>query len=273
MKKILVIENQTQTRNLYLDCLKAQGFCTMSAENGLIGIQRAKQELPDLITSAIMLPGLDGYSVLTKLRQNPSTAIIPFIFVAAKKRKADIRRGMELGADDYLLKPCKVDELLRAITACLEKRAILEQWYNAQSQFVLQPPSERDVASETTEKLIFPHNPHLSEVFHFIKANFDQPITLGDVAQAVDYSPAYLTSLVRRQTGQTVQNWIVQYRMAVARSLLLETSESVEEIAAKVGYQNPTNFFRQFRQHHGTTPHAWRKTHRNTSACLCRGLA
>jgi PAS domain S-box-containing protein len=105
---------------------------------------------------------------------------------------------------------------------------------------------------------IFPNNPKLNEVFQFIEANYQQPITLNDVAQAVGYSSAYLTDLVRRQTGKTVNQWIVERRIAEARRLLLETNQAAHEIALSVGYQNEGHFFRQFRQYHGTTPQVWR---------------
>jgi YesN/AraC family two-component response regulator len=272
-KKILVIEAQVETRNLFLKSLEAEGFCVIGAENGLVGIQQAQEESPDLILSEISIPKLDGYSVLTKLRQNFVTAIIPFIFVTANVTRGDIRKGMELGADDYLTKPCTVDELLRAIAACLRKRNILQYWYTRQSQ----PLSELPLADNTKEyqtcteitiadnrkptnlEFIFPSDPLLSEVFSFIENNYDQQITLSDVAVAVGYSSTYLTNLVRRHTGQTVQNWIIERRMAAARTLLLETDETIELIATKVGYQSVAHFFRQFRQHHQTSPQAWRK--------------
>lgn len=257
MKKILLIENQAETRKLFLKCVEAEGFYTIVAENGLIGVQRAQSELPDLVISEIMLPKLDGYGVLTTLRQNPTTAIIPFIFVTAKVTLADIRKGMELGADDYLTKPCRVEELLRAIRARLERQATLRQCYAANSQLVREPACT-GIIRPTAPQCIFPSDPQLSKVFDFIEANYDRSLTLSDVAVAVGYSPSYLTNLVRRQTGQTVQTWIIERRMAAARSLLLETDERVEEIAAKVGYQCAVHFFRQFRKHHGTTPQAWR---------------
>ncbi len=260
MKKILVIENRAETRELFLKCLKAEGFYAIGAENGLIGVQWAQEKLPDLILSEIIMPKLDGYGVLKALRQNPATAIIPLIFVTTKESKTDIRKAIELGADDYLTKPCAVEELLRAIAACLEKRATLEQWYATQSQPVPEAPLA-ETTRQTAHESIFPSNPELSEVFCFIETNYYQPITLSDVAVAVGYSPAYLTNLVRRKTGQTVQNWIIERRMTAVRSLLLETDERLEEIAATVGYQCAVHFFRQFRQHHGTTPQVWRKSH------------
>jgi YesN/AraC family two-component response regulator len=255
MKKILVIEDGAQTRKLFLEWLKAEGFYTIGAQNGLIGVQRAHEELPDLIISEIIMPKLDGYSVLTTLRENSATAIIPFIFVTAKSTRSDIRKGMELGADDYLTKPCMLEELLKAIAGCLEKRASFQKWYAAQFQPILEPP-QAGIKRAADFQWIFPSDPQLTKVFHLIEANYHQSLTLSDVAVAVGYSPSYLTNLVRRQTGQTVQTWIIERRMVAARSLLLETDERVEEIAAKVGYQCMVHLFRQFRRDHGTTTSA-----------------
>ncbi|EAW36441.1 AraC family transcriptional regulator [Lyngbya sp. PCC 8106] len=106
---------------------------------------------------------------------------------------------------------------------------------------------------------IFPSIPRLRDIFEFIELNYHQSIKLKEVAQAVGYSSAYLTDLVRRLTGKTVNNWIVERRIAEARRLLLETDNSIEKIAFKIGYQNLNHFYSQFRNYHHNTPHAWRK--------------
>jgi len=114
----------------------------------------------------------------------------------------------------------------------------------------------------STQKSIFPSIPRLSEVFEFIELNYHQSIRLKEVAQAVGYSSAYLTDLVRRLTGKTVNNWIIERRIAEASSLLLETNDSVDEIALKVGYQNINHFYCQFRDYYQNTPRAWREVQR-----------
>lgn len=262
MKKILVIDPQADSRNLFLEGLKTQGFYAISAQNGLVGIQRARQLLPDVIICEIIIPELDGYSVLTTLRQDPATAIIPFIFVTTKEERTDLRKAMELGANDYLTKPCTLEELLKAIAVQLEKQTLLQQWYIAKSQPVQDSPIVDTTAFAAVPQLFLPSEPPFIEVFRFIEANYHRPIALGDVAQAVGYSPAYLTNLIRRQTGRTVLRWIIERRMAAARALLLETNQIVEQIATQVGYHHVVHFFRQFRQFHGTSPQAWRTAHR-----------
>lgn len=258
MKKILVIEDVASTLNLFLENLKAEGLYTViGANNGLIGVQRAQQELPDLIISDIVMSQLDGYTVLRILRQKEATASIPFIFVAAKVTQADIRKGIQMGVDDYLAKSCTAQELLKTVAVCLEKQAFLRHLYGVQFQGA--EASKADMIKTAAPGCIFPSNHQLSEVFRFIETNYHYPITLRDVAVATGYSAPYLTNLVQKQTGQTVQSWIILRRMAAARFLLLETNEKIEVIATKVGYQCMVHFFRQFRQYHNTTPQAWRK--------------
>ncbi|MCC5660820.1 response regulator [Nostoc sp. XA010] len=265
MKKILVIEDEAVSREMFLDSLEAEGFNAIGAENGLVGIQQAQEHLPDLVICNIFMPELDGYGVLTTLRQNSVTATIPLIFLSAKATKTEIRQGMNLGADDYLTKPFTVEELLEAITAQIKKRAAQKQLYIAEFQEIPKPKSSQ-TKKPVNPLTLLPSDPDFREVFEFIEANYHQPIGLTDVAQAVGYSAAYLTDLVRRQTGETVHQWIAKRRMAAACSLLLETNQSIEQIAETVGYRYAGCFFRQFRISFGTTPQVWRKMQRIQSS-------
>jgi YesN/AraC family two-component response regulator len=255
MTKVLVIEDEVQSRDIFLDSLEAEGFEAIGAENGLVGVQMAQTELPDLVLCDVTMPKLDGFGVLSELRQNPATAIVPFIFLTARAAKAELRQGMELGADDYLTKPSTIEELLNAIEVRLAKQKAFKQWYETQSQKICQE-NEEEIKSPS----IFPHNPQLKEVFEFIEIHFRESISLRNVAQAVGYSSAYLTHSVKKQTGKTINCWIIQRRMAEAESLLRDLDCSIEKIAETLGYQNINHFFRQFRQYHNTTPQVWRNT-------------
>jgi DNA-binding response OmpR family regulator len=127
MKTILIIEDEPQIRNNIQELLYLSDFDTLVAENGLQGLELAQDKHPDLIICDLMMPDLDGYGVLIRLRQNSYTATIPIIFLTAKSEWSDLRRGMELGADDYLTKPFHPDQLLQAITVRLNKQAISKQ--------------------------------------------------------------------------------------------------------------------------------------------------
>lgn len=103
-----------------------------------------------------------------------------------------------------------------------------------------------------------PTRPILLSVFRYIEQRFRAPIGLADVAKAVARSPSYLTDLVRRETGRTVQQWIIHRRMAEARLLLLESGARVKDIGSMIGYDDTGHFIRQFRRANGLTPHRWR---------------
>lgn len=121
MRKILVIEDTPEILDNIFEFLEAEDFEVMTATNGRIGLELARQNQFDLILCDIMMPEMDGYAVISQLRQDPVTADIPFIFLTAKGERSDLRLGMNLGADDYLTKPFTPDELLTAITARLDR--------------------------------------------------------------------------------------------------------------------------------------------------------
>ena len=127
MKTVLVIEDETAVRANILEILESGGFAGISADNGRLGLEAAQRELPDLILCDIMLPELDGYAILRALRQDARTTAIPLIFLTAKVDRADVRQGMELGADDYIAKPFRRLDLLQAISARLQRRQDLLQ--------------------------------------------------------------------------------------------------------------------------------------------------
>lgn len=122
MNKILVIEDEPIIRQNLLSLLRAEGFETISSDNGSSGVKLAQNQQPDLIICDVIIPQLDGYGVLKTLQQHPVTAAIPFIFLSSKADWSDWRMGMRLGADDYLIKPVKREELLDAIATRLQKR-------------------------------------------------------------------------------------------------------------------------------------------------------
>ena len=126
MKRILVIEDDAAVRNLIVETLRSrQEWQPLAAENGAEGIATALREKPDLILCDIQMPRKNGYEVLRELRQTPEAAMIPFMFLTGQGDKPGMRQAMELGADDYLVKPFTIKELLAAVDARFEKQALL----------------------------------------------------------------------------------------------------------------------------------------------------
>lgn len=130
MKKILLIEDNENIRNNTAEILELTNYRVFTAENGKAGVEEALRENPDLIICDITMPVLDGYGVLHMLQKNPSTKNTPFIFLTAKTERTDFRKGMELGADDYITKPFSGTELLNAVESRLKKVGLLKEEFS-----------------------------------------------------------------------------------------------------------------------------------------------
>lgn len=134
MKKILLIEDNKDIRENTAEILALAQYNVITAKNGKEGVEMAQKEKPDLIICDIMMPVLDGHGALHMLSKNEETASIPFIFLTAKAERSDFRKGMEMGADDYLTKPFDDVELMNAIESRLKKNEILKREFSKNIQ-------------------------------------------------------------------------------------------------------------------------------------------
>lgn len=131
MKKILVIEDNFEVRENLCEILELSNYEVHSAENGKLGIEKATEVIPDIILCDVMMPVLDGYGVMKILNKNPKINHIPLIFLTAKAEKADMRKGMGLGAEDYITKPYDDTELLEAIEIRLKKAERIQKSFDS----------------------------------------------------------------------------------------------------------------------------------------------
>jgi len=157
-KKIIVIEDNYEVRDNLCEILELANYDVYSAENGKLGIEKIRLDKPDLIICDVMMPVLDGYGVLKILNKDPEVNHIPFIFLTAKAEKEDHRKGMGLGATDYLTKPFNDVELLEAIEIRLEKSERLNSAFNNTGQglqnFFSEVKAEANIADLTLEREI-----------------------------------------------------------------------------------------------------------------------
>ncbi len=147
MKKIVLIEDDTALRENTAELLELSNYEVITAPNGRLGIEVAKAQTPDLIVCDIMMPEVDGYGVLEALVSHPETQHIPFIFLSAKTEHKEIRKGMDMGADDYLTKPFEEEELISAIESRIAKATILNKMLGTE----LLPPQEDDSVRNLNE--------------------------------------------------------------------------------------------------------------------------
>lgn len=182
MKKILLIEDNDDIRNNTSEILELSNYNVIVARNGKIGVEKALQEKPDLIICDIMMPVLDGFGVLHAIHKNEAIKNTPFIFLTAKTERNDFRKGMDMGADDYLTKPFTGTELLNAVDSRLKKNESLKQviasglegmkqlMEAAGTKTSLQSLSEgRPVNKYKRKQVIYSEGNHPSVLFYVVK--------------------------------------------------------------------------------------------------------
>jgi CRP/FNR family cyclic AMP-dependent transcriptional regulator len=182
MKTLLLIEDNDDIRDNTAEILELANYKVFTAANGKIGVEMALQHQPDLIICDIMMPVLDGYGVLHAIHKNESVKNTPFIFLTAKTERSDLRKGMELGADDYITKPFDGTELLNAIDSRLKKVDLLKKELSPDmaglDQLVF-ASSNADVLKELTEQrsiniykkkqVIYAEGNHPLQLFYVLK--------------------------------------------------------------------------------------------------------
>lgn len=166
MKKVLLIEDDVVLRENTSELLELSGYQVETASNGRVGVEVAIKYVPNIIVCDIMMPELDGYGVLETLSKNEITKYIPFIFLSAKTERHDIRKGMDLGADDYITKPFNEEELISAIESRIAKVAILHE---ERTENPSDNPDEQDEIRTLNDlKNFFDDN---GKVFHYSKGD------------------------------------------------------------------------------------------------------
>jgi CRP-like cAMP-binding protein len=179
---VLVIDDNKDIRENTAEILDLAGYKTFTAENGKKGVEIAIREKPSIIVCDIMMPELDGYGVLHLVRKNPETQNIPFIFLTAKTERSDFRKGMGMGADDYITKPFEEIELLNAVDIRLRKSDILNKSYDTSSNgfslflkdvknigLLQQLSAQYDVESYARKQTLYQENKKPRFLFFLIK--------------------------------------------------------------------------------------------------------
>lgn len=169
-KKILVIEDNQEVRENLEEILELYGYEVLAAEDGTVGVDLALRHTPDLVLCDVMMPRLDGFGVLNILSKKPQTADIPFIFLTAKAEKSDFRRGMNLGADDYITKPFYKDELLAVIETRLKKSDRLRNKFDKTEQGLSAFINE----AKGYEELLRLSDEHKSKIYKKRESIFDE---------------------------------------------------------------------------------------------------
>lgn len=247
---ILIVEDDPDFRATLCDWLDCSGYAVFEASNGLEALTLAQQRRFDAVVTDLKMPAMDGLQLLDELLA--IDAGLPVIFLSGQATVQDAVTALRDGKGfDFLEKPLAD---LSAINQVLEKAL---------------SPSARRVVPDVTPPLAPEADASLKErMLAFIEENHADALSLQAVADRLGYSPAYLTSLLRRETGKTIQQWISEVRMRHARRMLVETDASIKQIADQVGYADPNYFVRLFRKMYGVPPMTWRQMNASNSDAL-----
>ncbi|MNX99015.1 Nitrogen regulation protein NR(I) [compost metagenome] len=247
--KVLVAEDEEDLRLTICDWLSMRGYAVQGAQDGLEALEIASRQTFDVVVTDLKMPRCDGLHLLTALKARDP--LVQVIFLTGQASMNDAIEALRHGRSfDFLQKPLNDLRLLEQVI----ERALAHRAQQADL------PPDSEAASLPTQALPpgVSEEPALVMAFNFLEAHFREPIGLREVAAATEYSPAYLTNLMRLKTGKTTQQWILHYKMTEAQRLLSTTDWSIQRIATTLGYADANYFHRQFRQALGSSPQNWR---------------
>jgi len=250
-EQILLIEDNPDVRAFVKEQILSFGYKVHEAENGREGLEKAKEIIPDLIISDIMMPELDGYGVAKGLKEDTRTSHIPLILLTSKASDESKIEGLELGIDDYLLKPFNSRELKVRMQNLINQRKRLRQRFSTAT--VIRP---NEVSADSMDQIF------LKKVLDTIEANLaDEAFSIEVLSEAVGLSSNHLNRKLGALIDQTAGKLIKSMRLQRASDLIKQQAGSITEIAYDTGFSSPADFSRSFKKQFGITPSAFQKQH------------
>nr|WP_299337733.1 hybrid sensor histidine kinase/response regulator transcription factor [Allomuricauda sp.] len=240
---VLLVEDNTEMRS-YIKTQMGEAFQFLEAENGLKGFEMAKEHVPDLIVSDVMMPKMDGTQLCEKLKDEEATSHIPIILLTAKASKEDKIQGLKIQADAYLAKPFNKEELKATVNNLIANRRKLQKRF-ANNAII----SPRDIAvtnmeQKFLEKLVDEIETHIG----------DENFGVEQLAQQIHLSRSQLHRKMVSITSHTPSLYLRKYRLEKAKKMLEMGSGRVSDIAFQVGFSSPSYFTKCFVEEFGTTP-------------------
>ena len=244
---LLLIEDDTDLRQFLRASLPA-GYRIAEAADGVEGIQMALELVPDLVISDLVMPHKDGFEVVETLRNNLSTSHIPLILLTGKSAIESKMQGLQRGADVYLTKPFRADELVAHIENLLVSRQRLQEYFSQTAQ-------SKSVAQSAVEAFPVQENEFLQRLIQVVEANLDnEDIDADGFARAIFISRSQLHRKMIALTGLSLTEFIRNHRLDRARDMLAQREGSISETAWRTGFQNAKYFSTCFKERFGVTP-------------------
>jgi YesN/AraC family two-component response regulator len=247
--RLLIIDDQPDSVALLLSYLENSALDILVALDGRDGLNKAVSGKPELILLDISMPGMDGFAVCAKLKEDPRTERIPVIFLSGRDAIDDKLRGFAIGGVDYITKPFSEEEVLARVAVHLQTRQRLERLEGAAAMRLLENAGER---AHPDERLFV-------RAIAQLENHLAAPPGLVDLARQLGTNQRKLTELFRRRVGMTVFDYFTELRLKTARRLLEDSALQVQLIADRIGYSNSGDFSRAFRRRFGVSPREYRQ--------------
>ncbi len=248
-EQILLIEDNPDIRAFVKEQIRSFGYQVHEAKDGVEGLEKAQEIIPDLIISDIMMPRLDGYGVAKGLKEDPRSSHIPVVLLTSKASDDSKIAGLELGVDDYLLKPFNARELEVRIHNLSEQRKRLRQRFS--SATIIRP---NEVSAESMDQVF------LKNVLENIESHLtDEQFSVEVLAEKVGMSVNHLNRKLGALIDQTAGKLIRSMRLQRAADLIQQQAGSISEIAYDTGFSSPAHFARSFKQQFGLSPTEYQK--------------
>ena len=246
--RLLIVEDNEDVR-FYIRDFLADRYQIKEAPDGMAGLAVARTWLPEIIISDVMMPGMDGFELCKKLKTDELTSHIPVILLTARASESSKLDGLEIGADDYIIKPFNAKELKMRVKNLIESRRILRQKFS--NEIIVQPAEITVTSLDET---------FLKRAIQLVDDNMaDDQLGVEFLAQRLGTSRVHLNRKIRALTDLTAQQFIRTLRLKRAAMLLQKQAGTVSEIAFQVGFSNPSHFAECFKELFGMRPSVYKK--------------
>jgi len=245
--QILVVEDVADLRN-YISGNLVPEYRIIEARNGIEGLEKTRAEIPDLVISDVMMPEMDGMELCTRLKGDECTSHIPVIILTAKSTSQDKMEGLKCGADDYIFKPFKIEELKVRISNLLEQRERLRKKYSA----MIGLDWEELKVTTLDEQFLKKATCVISENLHVFE--FD----VGALQERMAMSREHLYRKLKALTGESPSSLIRIMRLKAAVNLMERGEETITELAMSSGFSSSSYFTRCFKEYYGKSPRDYR---------------
>ena len=242
---VLIVEDNYDVREFIRESIGHE-FCVSEAMNGEQGLRKAEKFIPDLIISDVMMPKMDGYEMMRRIKQDEKTSHIPVILLTAKSDRDSRLEGLGLGADDYLTKPFDTKELMARIKNLIDTRILLQQKFS--SGTIVQKLKDKPGINPLDEKFI-------NKIMSVIEAHLsEEEFSIEEISEEIGMSRAQIYRKLKALTGKSPSLFLRTVRLNKAQDMIQNKEFSISEISYKVGFSSPAYFSRCFKEEFGYSP-------------------